>query len=218
MTTQTFRGGWLHTGDLAKFDEDGYLYIVGRKKELIIRGGINIFPSEIEDVLYAHPKVAEAVVVGTEDEIFGEQVRAVLVLKRGVTATSEEIREYCSKKLAEHKVPQKIEFWSELPKGSTGKILSHVPYMKMSFYNSCFSCNCCLPLFLFNQHGDLEYAMLRQGNQHRTKYWKKVLMPVIERYRHHVIPRFFRGDTLSPCRTLGFTGKRMFQIRHSTLG
>lgn len=125
-TTRTLRGGWLHTGDLAKYDGDGYLYIVGRKKELIIRGGANVFPSEVEDVLMSHPKVAETAVVGVPDEIFGEQVRAVLTLKEGVTATAEEIKEFCTEKLAEYKVPRYVEFVDELPKGPTGKILKRV--------------------------------------------------------------------------------------------
>jgi long-chain acyl-CoA synthetase len=122
-TSRALRGGWFHTGDLAKYDEGGYLYIVGRKKDLIIRGGANIFPSEVEEILYTNPKVAEAAVVGTPDEIFGEQVRAVLVLKKGATATIEEIREFCSKGLAEYKIPKYVEIWDELPKGPTGKIL-----------------------------------------------------------------------------------------------
>jgi len=123
ITATALRGGWLHSGDLAKYDEDGFLYIVGRNKDLIIRGGANVFPSEIEDVLFTHPKVAEAAVVGTPDEIFGEEVRAVLVLKKRMRATSEEIREFCASKLAEYKVPKYVEFVDELPKGPTGKIL-----------------------------------------------------------------------------------------------
>jgi len=122
-TAQVLRGGWLHTGDLAKYDEDGYLYIVGRKKDIIIRGGINIFPCEIEEILYAHSKIAEVAVVGTPDDMFGEEVRVVVSLKRGTIATPEEIKEFCRKKLADYKVPKYVEFRNELPKGPTGKIL-----------------------------------------------------------------------------------------------
>ena len=122
-TAEVLRGGWLHTGDIGRVDEDGYLYLVGRKKDLVKRGGINIFPSEIENVLYGHPKIAEAVVVATPDEVFGEEVRAVVVLKKGSNVTNEEIRSYCAERLAEYKCPKYVEFWDDLPKGTTGKIL-----------------------------------------------------------------------------------------------
>jgi long-chain acyl-CoA synthetase len=122
-TSEAMRGGWVHTGDMGKMDEDGYLYIVGRKKEMIIRGGANIYPAEIEDVLYSYPKVAEAAVVGVPDSVFGEQVRAVVAFKEGEKGTKEEILRLCEKNLAEYKIPKYVEIWPELPKGPTGKIL-----------------------------------------------------------------------------------------------
>jgi long-chain acyl-CoA synthetase len=122
-TSKAMRGGYLHTGDMAKLDEDGCIYIVGRKKEVIKRGGINIFPSEIENVLYGHPDIAEAAVVSVPDELFMEEIRATIVLKSEAEANIEDIRSYCEDKLAKYKVPKYIELWDELPKGNTGKIL-----------------------------------------------------------------------------------------------
>lgn len=122
-TAQALKGGWLHTGDMAKVDEEGYFYIVDRKKDMIIRGGANIYPAEIEEVLYAHPKVAEAAVVGVPDPVFGEQVRAVVALKKGEIATKEEILKFCDERLAEYKMPKYLEIWDQLPKGPTDKIL-----------------------------------------------------------------------------------------------
>jgi long-chain acyl-CoA synthetase len=122
-TAEVMRGGWMHTGDLGRIDEDRCVYIVGRKKDLIKRGGINVFPSEIENVLYGHPKVAEAAVVGMPDKLFDEEVRAVIVLKEGSNATEEEIKSYCAERLTEYKCPKCVEFWDDLPKGATGKIL-----------------------------------------------------------------------------------------------
>ena len=122
-TAEAMRGGWMHTGDIGRMDEDRCVYIVGRKKDLVKRGGINVFPSEIENVLYGHPKVAEAAVVATPDELFGEEVRAVIVLKKGSNATGDEIRSYCAESLTEYKCPKYVEFWDDLPKGATGKIL-----------------------------------------------------------------------------------------------
>lgn len=122
-TAETMKGGWVHTGDLAKKDPDGYFYIVGRKKDMIIRGGANIYPAEIEDVLYSHPKVAEAAVVGVPDPVFGEQVRAVVALKEGERVAKEEISRFCAANLADYKIPKYVEIWNELPKGPTGKIL-----------------------------------------------------------------------------------------------
>ena len=99
------------------------MYIVGRKKDLIKRAGINVFPSGIENVLYGHPKIAEATVVAAPDELFGEEVRAVIVLKKGLNATGDEIKSYCAESLTEYKCPKYVEFWDDLPKGATGKIL-----------------------------------------------------------------------------------------------
>ncbi|NOZ72689.1 MAG: long-chain fatty acid--CoA ligase [Chloroflexi bacterium] len=118
--------GWLYTGDIAKMDEDGYFYIVDRKKDLIIASGYNIIPREVEEVLFEHPKVQEAVVAGVPDAKRGETVKAYIVLKEGETATAEEIIEFCKKNLAPYKVPKLVEFRSELPKSMVGKFLRRV--------------------------------------------------------------------------------------------
>lgn len=122
-TNQTVRDGWLYTGDLAKMDEDGYFYIVGRKKELIIASGYNVYPIEIEDVIYEHPKVLEAAVFGVPHPYRGETIKAVIVAQESQTLTEEEITDFCKKKLAAYKVPKIIEFREELPKTAVGKIL-----------------------------------------------------------------------------------------------
>lgn len=121
-TEQTLRGGWLHTGDLGKMDEDGYIYIVDRKKDMINVGGMNVYPREIEEQLYKHPKILEAAVVATKDELRGEIPKAVVVLKEGETATEREIRTYCMEYFANYKIPKLVDFVDELPKGATGKI------------------------------------------------------------------------------------------------
>jgi long-chain acyl-CoA synthetase len=123
QTEEAIRNGWVHTGDLAKQDEDGYFYIVGRKKDLIIVGGYNVYPREIEEVLYAHPAVYEAAVIGMADEVKGEIPKAYINLKSGQTTTEKEIVEFCKQNLAPYKVPRQVEIRSELPKSSTGKIL-----------------------------------------------------------------------------------------------
>ena len=125
-TEETLRGGWLHTGDLASMDEDGYLYLAGRKKDMIIRGGENIYPVEIENVLHSHPKVMEAAVVGVPDDYWGEIVKAVIILKPGQQATSGEIIEYCREKLASYKKPTMIDFVDALPKNAMQKVLKNV--------------------------------------------------------------------------------------------
>lgn len=125
-TEQALRDGWLYTGDIARMDEDGYVYIVDRKKDLIIASGYNIYPRDVEEVLYEHPAVMEAVVVGVPDEYRGETVKAVLVLKEGKTVTDEEIIAYCRDHLAPYKVPRIVEFRDELPKTNVGKILRRV--------------------------------------------------------------------------------------------
>ena len=118
--------GWLHTGDIARMDEDGYFYIVDRKKDIIIASGYNIIPREVEEVLYMHPKVLEAVVAGVPDPYRGETVKAYIVLKEGEQATAEEIIEFCRQHLAPYKVPKLVEFRSELPKSQVGKFLRRV--------------------------------------------------------------------------------------------
>ena len=122
-TKKKLRNGWLHTGDLGRFDEDGYMYIVERKNDMIISGGVNIYPREIEEVLYRHPAVSEASVIGLPDEHWGEVVKAVIVLNRGAQATEAEIIEFCGKNLAGFKKPKTVDFWEALPKSPQGKIL-----------------------------------------------------------------------------------------------
>jgi long-chain acyl-CoA synthetase len=122
-TANTLRDGWLYTGDIAKIDEDGYLYIVDRKKDLIIASGFNVYPRDIEEVLYEHPAIQEAVVIGVPDPYRGEDVKAFVVLKAGQTATEQEIILYCKKNMAGYKVPRSIEFREALPKTLVGKIL-----------------------------------------------------------------------------------------------
>jgi long-chain acyl-CoA synthetase len=122
-TANTLRDGWLYTGDIARMDEAGYFYIVDRKKELIKPGGYQVWPREVEEVIMTHPKVMEVGVAGVPDPYRGETVKAWVVLKPGVTATEEEIREFCKKEMAPFKVPSMVEFRSELPKTTVGKVL-----------------------------------------------------------------------------------------------
>jgi len=117
------RDGWFHTGDLARVDEDGYFFIVDRKKDMIIRGGYNVYPREIEEVLYEHPAVQEAAVVGVPDDALGEEVGAAVVLCNGESLGADELRAYVREQVAAYKYPRKIWFVDELPKGPTGKIL-----------------------------------------------------------------------------------------------
>jgi long-chain acyl-CoA synthetase len=118
--------GWLRTGDIARVDADGYFYIVDRLKDIIIASGFNIIPREVEEVLFEHPKVQEAVVAGVPDPYRGETVKAYIVLKPGETATPEEIIAFCQERLARFKVPKQVEFRSELPKTMVGKFLRRV--------------------------------------------------------------------------------------------
>jgi long-chain acyl-CoA synthetase len=122
-TTNAMHDGWLHTGDMAKMDEEGYFYIVDRKKDLILSSGYNVYPREVEEVLYQHPKVLEAAVIGLPDGIRGEKITAYLVLKPGETATPTEIRAFCRERLAQYKQPRAVVFRDELPKAIAGKIL-----------------------------------------------------------------------------------------------
>ena len=122
-TAETLRGEWLHTGDLARMDEDGYIYIVDRKKEMIIRGGYNVYPREIEEILYTHPDVVEAAVVGVPHLDLGEEVAAVVVLRQGACATPEELRQFVKERVAPYKYPRRIQLAKELPKSHTGKVL-----------------------------------------------------------------------------------------------
>jgi long-chain acyl-CoA synthetase len=122
-TAEAIKDGWFHTGDMARVDEDGYFFIVDRKKELIIRGGYNVYPREVEEVLYEHPAVQEAAVIGVEDEKMGEEVGAAVVLKKGEEVSESDLRSFVKDQVASYKYPRKIWFADELPKGPTGKIL-----------------------------------------------------------------------------------------------
>jgi len=122
-TRDVLREGWLLTGDIGKLDEEGYLYILDRKKDMLLVRGINVYPREIEEVLYAHPKVAECAVIGVKDEHRGEVPKAFIVLKEGASATEGEIKQYCTERLAKYKIPRYVEFRKSLPKTPTGKIL-----------------------------------------------------------------------------------------------
>lgn len=123
QTDEALKGGWLYTGDLAKRDENGYFYIVDRKKDLVIVGGYNVYPREVEEVIYEHRDVVEAAVIGIPDADFGEEVKAYVVLKEGTSVTEEELIAFCAKKLAKYKIPKHITFTDDLPKNSTGKVL-----------------------------------------------------------------------------------------------
>jgi long-chain acyl-CoA synthetase len=122
-TSKTLRDGWLYTGDIATMDEDGYFYIVDRKKDMIISGGFNVYPRDIDEVIYEHPKIQEACSIGIPHSTRGEAVKVFIVLKEGETATENEIIEFCKEKLAKYKWPVEIEFRKELPKTNVGKIL-----------------------------------------------------------------------------------------------
>jgi len=123
QTAESIRERWVYTGDLARQDEEGYFYIVGRKKDLIITGGYNVYPREIEEVLYAHPAIYEAAVIGIPDEVKGEIPKAFVSLQPGKNASAGEIIDFCKANLAPYKVPRQVEMRAELPKSSTGKIL-----------------------------------------------------------------------------------------------
>ncbi|MBV8713867.1 MAG: long-chain fatty acid--CoA ligase [Chloroflexi bacterium] len=122
-TAQVLRDGWLFTGDIAREDADGFFSIVDRKKDMIITGGMNVYPRDVEEPLYAHPKVREAVAVGVPDERWGEAVKVYIVLRDGQTATEQEILDYCHSRMARYKVPKLVEFRKELPKSMVGKVL-----------------------------------------------------------------------------------------------
>ena len=125
-TAETLRNGWLHTGDLAKMDEDRYIFIVDRKKDMIIVSGLNVYPREIEEVLYEHPKVRDAAVIGEPDKLRGESATAYIVLKEGESAYHKEILRWLKERLAVYKVPRRIEFVDELPRNSSGKIIKRM--------------------------------------------------------------------------------------------
>jgi len=122
-TAEAMRGGWFHSGDMARVDEDGYFFIVDRKKDLIIRGGYNVYPREVEEVLYEHPKVREAAVIGVPHDEWGEEIGAAVVLHEGEELEPEEVSGYVKERIAAYKYPRIVWFLNDLPKGPTGKIL-----------------------------------------------------------------------------------------------
>jgi len=122
-TAETVRDGWLHTGDMGQIDEDGYFFIVDRKKDLIIRGGYNVYPREIEEILYEHPAVREAAVIGVPHDEYGEEIGAAVALKDGESVSESELRDFVKEQVAAYKYPRQLWFVDDLPKGPTGKIL-----------------------------------------------------------------------------------------------
>jgi long-chain acyl-CoA synthetase len=122
-TADALREGWLYTGDVARMDEDGFFYIVQRKKDMIIVSGFNVYPNEVEDVIFTHPAVVEAAVIGVPDAYRGEAVKAFVVVKRGASVTPDELIEYCRERLAKYKLPTHIVFVTALPKSAVGKVL-----------------------------------------------------------------------------------------------
>ncbi|HBO51570.1 MAG TPA: long-chain-fatty-acid--CoA ligase [Planctomycetes bacterium] len=122
-TEEAFRGGWFHTGDMGTMDEDEYFFIVDRKKDLILRGGFNVYPREVEEVLYSHSSIREAAVIGVPDEKYGEEVKAFVSLKEGCEVSLDELLEFSRERLSASKYPRLFEILDDLPKGSTGKIL-----------------------------------------------------------------------------------------------
>ena len=125
-TEATLANGWLHTGDIARMDEDGYFFVVDRKKDMIISGGLNVYPRNIEEVFYEHPKVLEACAIGVPHPTRGEAIKIFVVLKKGESATQEELFEFCTNKMAKFKFPTEIEFRKELPKTNVGNILKKI--------------------------------------------------------------------------------------------
>lgn len=136
-TAKTIRNGWLYTGDLAKMDDEGYIYIVDRKKDVIISGGENVYPAEVEEVLLTHPKILEAAVIGTPDERFGERITAVVTLKPSEEMTKDELLEWCKEKFPAYKRPRRIEF-GDIPKSPTQKILKPELRLRYSGQKTAF--------------------------------------------------------------------------------
>jgi acyl-CoA synthetase (AMP-forming)/AMP-acid ligase II len=123
LTQKVLRGGWYHTGDMGYQDEEGYLFLVDRKADMIVTGGENVYPKEVEDVLYEHPAIAMAAVVSAPDKKWGERVQAVAVLKPGHSVDEQELIAFCKKKLGGYKCPKAVDFWDVLPTSTVGKIL-----------------------------------------------------------------------------------------------
>jgi len=125
-TAEAMRGGWFHSGDLVRQDEEGFIYVVDRKKDMIITGAENIYPAEIEEVLFKHPKILECAVIGVHDQEWGESIKAVVVCKGGESMTDEEVVEYCKQHLASYKKPKSVDFMDALPRNPAGKVLKTV--------------------------------------------------------------------------------------------
>jgi acyl-CoA synthetase (AMP-forming)/AMP-acid ligase II len=125
-TAETIVDGWLRTGDMARMDKDGFFYIMDRKKDMIISGGENIYPAEIEDSLLANPKIADVAVIGYAHEKWGEAVKAIVVVKQGEQLTEEELIQWCQGRIARFKIPKKVVFTEAIPRTPTGKILKRV--------------------------------------------------------------------------------------------
>jgi len=130
LTAETIRDGWLYTGDLARMDEDGYIYIIDREKDMYISGGENIYPAEIEKILFAHPKIFDAGIVGVPDEKWGEVGKVFIVIKDGETMNEIEVQEFLKGKVAKYKIPKYVEFVRELPKTPSGKIQKYLLKMR----------------------------------------------------------------------------------------
>lgn len=122
MTAEIMLNGWLHTGDLGSIDQEGYLYIKGRKKDMIIVGGLNVYSPEVEHIIAEHPKVKEVAVIGVADKLRGEAVKAVIVVKEGESLSEKDVKAFCREKLIHFKVPQIVEFRESLPKTASGKV------------------------------------------------------------------------------------------------
>lgn len=135
-TREAMRNGWYHTGDMGRFDEDGYLYIVDRKKDMVITAGFNVYPREVEEVLISHPGVADVAVIGLPDAARGEAVVAVVVPKEGVEVHERDLIRYCRERLADYKVPRKVLFRESLPRGSTGKVLKRLLKKELEMLSS----------------------------------------------------------------------------------
>ena len=123
LTAEKVKNGWLHTGDIGYLDTDGFIYLMDRKADMIVTGGENVYPAEVESVLLQHNAISECAVVARPHDVWGEEVCAVVVLRDGYEVTGEELRRHCKVNLAPYKTPKAIEFWSELPKSTVGKIL-----------------------------------------------------------------------------------------------
>jgi len=122
-TAEALRGGWMHTGDAGQLDDEGYLYVRDRVKDMIVSGGENVYPREVEDVLFHHPAVADAAVIGVPDERWGETVRAVVVLRPGAQVSAESLMDFCRGRIADYKRPREVAFLDALPRNPSGKVL-----------------------------------------------------------------------------------------------